>query len=169
MMQSTIVFTPFFPATRAPHRFQPWKQSHELTLTKWQHRERFLTLRACTGAGIFHAWHHLARYSFLKRVHRRFAAQIRRSHFCDIVQAAQDAARKHDMHRMFSLINRYAPKTARQRIQIRNQAGATASPDEELTQLKQFVADIGGDPARYHRTSLRPLGYRFQSLSLPLP
>ena len=130
-------------------------------MTKWQHRERFLTLRACTGAGIFHAWHHLARYSFLKRVHRRFAAQIRRSHFCDIVQAAQDAARKHDMHRMFSLINRYAPKTARQRIQIRNQAGAIASPDEELTQLKQFVADIWGGPSQIPQNFAQAPGVPF--------
>ena len=50
------------------------------------------------------------------------------------------------MHRMYSLINRYAPKTVRRRIQIRNALGAIASPAEELELLKKFVHDIWGGP-----------------------
>ena len=131
----------------APKRQTPWQHSTDLVLNKWQHRAKLLSIRSRTGAGIFRAWYHLSRFAALKKQHRRYAAQIRRTHFCNIVQSAQEAAQKHDMHKMFSLINRYAPKTIRRRIQIRNQHGAIASPQEELDILKHFVADIWGGPS----------------------
>lgn len=127
-----------------------WQHTSRLIMTKWQHRASLMNVRTCTGAGVFRAWYHFARYSFLKRQQRRHAAQIRRLHFSDIVKTAQIAAQKHDMHKMFSLINRYAPKTARRRIQIRNASGAIATPPEELDLLKQFVQDIWGGPNTLH-------------------
>ena len=139
-------FHEFFPATRRSTRMIPWKQSTALVLNKWQHRKIFLNIRNCTGAGIFRAWYHMARYFAHQKEHRKYAAQIRRHHFCAIVQSAHEAACRHDMHRMFSLINRYAPKSARQRIQIRNPAGNIASPSEELQLLRQFVTEIWGGP-----------------------
>ena len=136
-------FHTHFPPMSAPNGNNP----QHLSWPNWQHRAKLQSIRSCTGAGVFRAWHHLARYAAIRRHHRRFAAQIRRSHFCDIVQQVQVAASRHDMHRMFSLINRYSPKTIRRRIQITNQAGAIASPQEELTILKDFVADIWGGPS----------------------
>ena len=96
---------------------------------------------------MFRAWYHSTRYARLKREHRRYAAQVRHANFCDVVQAAEEAAQKHDMHKMFSLINRHAPKTARRRIQFRNADGHIASPCEELRIIQDFVQDIWGGPA----------------------
>lgn len=146
--QVNACFHEFFHTSHAPVRNSPWQQTQDLVLTKWQHRDKFLHFRTCTGASVFRAWYHLARYSSLKRLHRRYAAQLRRLHFCDIVHSAQEAAAKHDMHKMFSLINRYAPKTTKRRIQIRNKDGAIAQPHEELELLKTFVHDIWGGPSQ---------------------
>ena len=139
-------FSDFFPPVKVAPKIPAWQHSSRIIMTKWQHRASLMNVRTCTGAGVFRAWYHFARYSFLKRQQRRHAAQIRRLHFSDIVKTAQIAAQKHDMHKMFSLINRYAPKTARRRIQIRNASGAIATPPEELDLLKQFVQDIWGGP-----------------------
>ena len=139
-------FHSFFPPMSATQTKTPWKQTTGLVLNNWQHRSLMLNIRTCTGSGVFRAWYHLTRFAALKREHRRFASQVRHANFCDVVQAAQDAAQKHDMHKMFSLINRHAPKTARRRIQIRNAAGHIASPSEELKILQDFVQDIWGGP-----------------------
>ena len=139
-------FQAHFPPTRPPKKVTPWTRSVNVILTKWQHRERLLNIKTCTGAGVFRAWFHLTRFAILKRQHRRHSAQIRRNLFQSIVQSAQEAAQKHDMHRMYSLINRYAPKSTRRRPQIRNSHGAIASPQEELLILKNFVEDIWGGP-----------------------
>ena len=139
-------FHSFFPPMSATKPKMPWKQTQHLILNKWQHRNIMLNIRTCTGSGVFRAWFHLTKFTRLKREHRRHAAQVRHANFCDVVQAAQDAAQKHDMHKMFSLINRHAPKVARRRIQIRNAAGSIASPCEELKILQDFVQDIWGGP-----------------------
>ena len=139
-------FHSFFPPMSAANRQTPWKQTSNTVLNKWQHRSQMLNIRSCTGAGVFRVWYHWSRFTILKRAHRRHAAQVRHANFCDMIQTAEIAAQKHDMHKMFSLINTHAPKAARRRIQIRNADGHIANPSEELKILQAFVQDVWGGP-----------------------
>ena len=108
--------------------------------TKWHHRNMLQRLRSFTLHSIFCTWHHAARYACLRRQHKQNAYAIRKARFHELLEEATHAASCHDSFRLFSVINKYAPKTARRRMQLRNATGTVATPQEELAILKSYVA-----------------------------
>eukprot|EP00435_Cladocopium_sp_Y103_P007847 s2152_g2.t1 len=159
-------FHDHFPPMRAIATPASWQKSVPMVLNKWQHRACLRKILSCTGSGVFRAWYHLAKYTALKRRHRQHAAKIRRHHFLDVVQTAQNAAAKHDMHQLFRIINSHAPKAPRRRIQLRNHQGAIASPSEELQILTEFVKDVWGGPTNLPITFPHAPGVPFSVFDL---
>ena len=99
-----------------------------------------------TPRNLLHAWFHITRFQVLKRLHKRFAWQVRQSQFHQILDEAQLAASCSDSHKLFQTISKFCPKQPRRRVQLRNRVGCIASPVEELAILSAFVQKIWQGP-----------------------
>ena len=120
-----------------------------LILTKWDHRRLFQNLQRFTRADILKAWFHITQFCKLKRAHSQHARQVRKDKFHAALAEAQIAANKHDMFHMFQIINKYAPKQQRRRMQLHNHEGALATPSEERALLTDFVRQVWQGPATF--------------------
>ena len=129
-------------------------------MTKWEHRRCMQKPGLISLPNLFRAWHHAARFAHLKRAHRREAKQIRKSQFNEIVAAAA-AAEQHNTHKLFHLINRFAPKQPRKQIQIRNQQGMMATPIESAAIINKFVGDTWAGPCSMQISFDQPPGVPF--------
>ena len=136
-----------------PHPgLEVWQARSEPIRGKWQHRQACLSIRptAChrvSALAAIRAWYHLTRFQALSRYHRKHAAQVRHSRFQEIITEAQTAADRSDIHKLFQIIHRFAPKQPKRRVQIRNHSGQVASPVEELAILSQYVKDAWQGPS----------------------
>jgi len=89
------------------------------------------------------------------------AKQIRNSQFEEVVESAARAAERHDTHKLFQVINRFAPKQPRKQIQIRNQNGSMATPIESAAIIHKFVSDTWSGPQQLHIVFDQPPGVPF--------
>ena len=131
-------FANSFPAMSKHAEPDPWQQNVH-TLNKWKHRQILHDIKARTSQGIFHAWFHAAQFLKLTRSHRRFAKQLRRQRFEETLQQANHAATHHDTHKLFDIINRFAPKVHRRRVQLRREDGTLMTSSEERSMLVEFI------------------------------
>lgn len=96
---------------------------------------------------MFQFWHHVTRFKVLTKSHRRHAQMVRKHHFQDIIHLAQKAADRHNSFQLFHLINSFAPKSPKRRMQLRTVHGTLATAVEEHSILCKFVQDVWhGDP-----------------------
>ena len=143
-----------------------WNFENRAKITKWKHRD-FLSKTYCPSLpNIFRCWHHAARYQSLQRSHKKYAYQNRLLRFRELVTEATQAAAVHDSFKLFSVINKHAPKTARRRMQLRNQRGGVATPSEELAILKSYVATKWQGPAALTMPHSSPPGVPFSANEL---
>ena len=141
-------FHDYFPRMSKPQK-PPDAGTVSVVLTKWQHRQRLLSLTTCNLSSLFQGWFHSIRLQQLKRASQIQARQVRKLRFSEIVAQAESAARRHDTHALFQLINRYSPAQVRRRVQLRNSHGQIATPIEEAAMLKRFVSDTWHGPATF--------------------
>eukprot|EP00435_Cladocopium_sp_Y103_P001309 s3830_g1.t1 len=151
-----------FPAVPSISNAQPWQQAAPVIQTQWQHRRLFLEICTADLTGMFRAWFHWSRFQHLKRLHRKQAHQLRKQKFQDIVCEAAIASSRHDMHALFSLINKHSPKQPHKRIQLRNQQGMIATPVEAKAILTGFVADMWRGPSHMNMQFAEPPGVPFE-------
>ena len=57
-----------------------------IVLSKWQLRERLLSMRHCTLSNLFQSWSYLIRLQKLKRASQRHAKQVRKLRFAEILE-----------------------------------------------------------------------------------
>ena len=143
MMQ---IFVTHFPAGMKESSTSTWKPALPLLLNKWQHRRLMQRPGLPTVHNIFKGWYHVSQFVRLKRSHQKFASQIRKQKFDEVVCSAARAAAQHDTHKLFQLINKFAPKQPRKQIQLRNHDGVMASPIESAALLNKYVADTWSGP-----------------------
>ena len=120
---------------------------HPVILDKWRHREHFKRFHLPNTRNVIRAWFHLARFQALRRQHKKHAFLVRAQRFEAIMEQAQRAAAQHDSFKLFQVINRFAPKAPKRRVQIRTDEGTLATPLEEMNILHRFVADTWKGPA----------------------
>ena len=116
----------------------PDTETFSIVLSKWQLRQRLLSLRKCNLSSVFQSWFYLIRLQQLKRASQRHAKQVRKLRFAEILEQAKKAAIRQDTHALFQLINRYSPKQPRRRVQLRNSHGQIATPIEEAAFSEAF-------------------------------
>ena len=153
-------FNNAFPATSESQSPDPWQLNPHL-LTKWQHRHRLRTLAGTTKSKIFSAWFHIGRFQKLTRDHRRFAKLLRRQRFEAIVQQAEVAAVQHNTKKLFDLVNRFAPKAPKRKIQLRNDNGVLATSQEEQDIFAEYVRTTWNGPSMTKRSCAAPPGVPF--------
>ena len=138
-------FSNSFPAMSRMKTQDPWQQS-EHVLNKWQHRQILQSIRKCTVSGVFTAWFHATRFQQLTRSHRKHARHLRRQRFEETLHEASLAAQCHDTHKLFDLINRFAPKIHRRRVQLRGDDGSLMTSCEERSMLVAYVRETWRGP-----------------------
>lgn len=154
-------FCDFFPAGRKTPRLAPWEQNLPVILNKWEHRRRLQKLWRPTQVCVFQAWFHVIKFTQLKRAHAKAARCTRTRLFQEVVHTASQAAVQHDTHKLFQIINSYAPKNPRKQIQLRNHEGHMATPIESAAILNKFVHDIWAGPATIELPFREPPGVPF--------
>ena len=150
-----------FPAGHKARAEPAWQVALPTILSKWAHRRFFLQPRVTTTRSILHVWFHVTKFAKLKRLHQKQARRIRRMQFAEVVETAAQAAAHHDTHKLFQVINRYAPKQPRKQIQIRNHEGHMATPHESAAIINKFVADTWHGPDQLHLHFDGPPGVPF--------
>ena len=135
-------FSQSFPALAVQAPEAPYERNRVGILNQWRHRANLLRSGLPTKSNLFSRWFHFARLCSLKRSQAKHARQVRRQRFDELLQQAQIHAQRHDSYQLFKLINRFAPKQPRKRMQLRNQQGCLATPVEEHAMLKQFVSEL---------------------------
>ena len=125
-----------------------WEQYGKWIHNKWMHRNIKHALMDKLHAGslhvkfIFQFWYHHTRFHVLKKSHRRHALVVRNHRFQDIIQQAQRAADQHNSFQLFQLINNFAPRAPKRRMQLRTAQGLLATAVEEHAILCKFVSDV---------------------------
>ena len=163
-------FCEHFPAGKHKRSPAAWQTALPTLLNKWDHRRCMQRLGLGTLPNIFKGWYHATKYCLLRRAHKKLAFQIRKNLFYDVVAQAEAAARRHDTHKLFQLINRYAPKQPKKQIQLRTDDGHMASPVESAAMLNQFVASTwaGPDCLNLHFDSAPGVPFTVQQLERAL-
>ena len=80
---------------------------------KWFHKKRLRQLAKNYESGlhsVFQAWHHRSRYQSLQRDQQRMARQAKKTQFNQLCTEAAAAAKIHDTHSTFLIINKFTPK-----------------------------------------------------------
>ena len=138
-----------------------WTSHGSVMHNKWHHRKQIQNICSFTLHSILRTWHHAARYACLRRQHKKHAYAVRQARFQELLVEAANAAASHDSFRLYSVINKYSPKTARRRMQLRNRHGTIATPQEELAILKSYVATKWHGPATISCPWTAPPGVPF--------
>ena len=78
--------------------------------------------------------------------------RLRRVRTDDIIREAEDGTdpRKENMHGLFTLIKRIAPKQVKKREQLRAESGRLLEPAEEATELANYWKSVNGSTCGYH-------------------
>ena len=150
--QMLKTFCDHFPAGRTLSAPPAWRLTMPTLQNKWEHRRNMQRPGPRNLRNIFHVWFHASRFMFLKRLHRKQAFLVRSKRFQEVVDCAVDAAAQHNTHKLFQIINRFAPKQTRKQIQLRTSEGRMASPVESVALLNKFVADTWAGPQSFQMT-----------------
>ena len=151
------------------HKFFPKHAKRDKTdviattiiMNKWQHRRAMLQIQTVTLPHLFKAWWHTARFQCLKRQAQSHAKQVRLIRFMEVTESATAAATRHDSHALFQIINKFTPKQAKRRMQLRNPQGHIANPIEEAAMLRQFIKETWQGPTRFPFPSCHLTGLPF--------
>ena len=141
------IFVRAFPPGHVARCPPDWQPALPTILNKWDHRRAMLHPTICTAAGVFRVWFHMSQFLKLKKLHAKQSKQIRTQRFREVVTTAAEAAAQHNTHKLFHIINKYAPKQPKKQIQLRNQAGHMATPVECDAILNQYVATAWKGPS----------------------
>ncbi|CAL1143079.1 unnamed protein product [Cladocopium goreaui] len=123
--QMLKTFCDHFPAGRTLSAPPAWRLTMPTLQNKWEHR---------------------------RNMQRKQAFLVRSKRFQEVVDCAVDAAAQHNTHKLFQIINRFAPKQTRKQIQLRTSEGRMASPVESVALLNKFVADTWAGPQSFQMT-----------------
>ena len=121
---------------------------------KWYYHRQVQSNTSLTLPALFHVWKCRSKYAALNRAHRLSTKQLKKQRFFDLLESVQRAANRHDSFEVHQIINKYTPKQPKKKIQLRNEDGTPASPDEALQLTRTFVEEIWHGPAQVD------LGYR---------
>ena len=154
-------FCQAFPPGKAASASPAWLPALPTILNKWEHRRAMLQPGKFSVLHVFRVWFHATKFAQLKRIHRRQAKSIRAARFQEVVHSAAAAAAQHNTHKLFHIINQFAPKQPRRQIQLRNHAGHMATPVESAALLNQYVAATWEGPSTNCFSSARAPGVPF--------
>ena len=112
-----------------------------LARTKWDLRRALQALQGSSVKHCFQAWKLVQLHQTWTKRHSEALKQKKNDRLQSLLDSAEDAARKHDMSRLYHIINRLTPKTKPDRIQLRSEEGHLLGPTESFQVLCRYVSN----------------------------
>ncbi|CAE7647723.1 unnamed protein product [Symbiodinium sp. CCMP2456] len=142
----------------APDRrinFSPWRQGAAGLLQKYASRSSAAGMRSRLSA-VFAAFRKWQIFRRCQRELQQRGKERRKQRLEMSWQEAETAANVGDMHTLYSCVRKLAPKTARERIQIRSIEDKLLTPQQEFQHIQDYFAKLySRDPK--HQDTLRLL------------
>ena len=139
-------FHSFYPA-RHPRIRNHAGPHQDLIQQKWALHRQIKATKSLTLHSIFHVWKCSSRYAKLQKEHQKSTKTLKQQRFFDLLHSVQTAAACHDSFAVHQIISQYTPKQPKRKIQLRNDNGTPASPEEALQMTKAFIETIWSGPA----------------------
>ena len=138
---------------------------HQAMHTKWDHKR---AIRRLTRSGLrltlnalFQAWFHWSRAQQIQHNQQRLARQAKLARFHELCSEVTVAARTHDAHAMFGVINRFSPRKPLIRARLRSADGGIADQYQAHAIMTEFVHRMWQGPAELPSRSLSVPGVPF--------
>ena len=91
---------------------------------------------------------------------RKLSRKARKDWLVSMLQAAEQAAAKHNLSEVYSVINRIAPRSRSEPVRIRSASGTLQTKQQEYNEIYQYFSHAFGssvvEPVRCSCTSLQP-------------
>ena len=149
--QISSAFHSLFPNKHIRFPKQDLQMFHTATTDKWFHKRSLRSIRESQGPklirSILQAWHHRCRYGVLQRQQQKQARLAKQQRFDQLCQEVDRAAMHHDSHSMFSIINRFTPKSPQARARIKGPDGRIADQFLAHSMTVAFVQQMWAGPA----------------------
>ena len=162
---------PLRPVTRAP---RPWMTPGVInSLSRmWElHRalKAFGRGRDPSAQACLHAWRYAVAFDRQVKQFRREGKQRRRQVLLDQLSQAQQAANSFSQGKLYRVIRQMAPKTKREKVQIRSEAGALMTVKEEFREIAGHCRQVFGQGAPKQRRALpAPLVLEVEEVKLAI-
>ena len=147
----STAFHTFFPGKHPTACRIDHSQVHRHIEDKWFHKRQLRQHEASNTKGLqilFRAWYHRSRYQTLQREQQRAARQAKKHQFHQLCHEVAEAARHHDTHSMFLIINKYSPKKPLARTRLRGPDGSIADQFMAHSMTVSFVKQMWQGPHR---------------------
>ncbi|OLP81748.1 hypothetical protein AK812_SmicGene37684 [Symbiodinium microadriaticum] len=162
---------PLRPVTRAP---RPWMTPGVInSLSRmWElHRalKAFGRGRDPSAQACLHAWRYAVAFDRQVKQFRREGKQRRRQVLLDQLSQAQQAANSFSQGKLYRVIRQMAPKTKREKVQIRSETGALMTVKEEFREIAGHCRQVFGQGAPKQRRALpAPLVLEVEEVKLAI-
>ncbi|CAE6960767.1 pol, partial [Symbiodinium sp. CCMP2592] len=120
---------------------RPWQNLDLRTVLKqaWAHLRQARARRSCGLRDVFQAWRHMQQFSKLIKSTRTPCRRLRRQRLLSILNDAQYQERKRNIHGIYRLVDRLAPKRTQARPQMRDDAGVLLDARQEATKTASYL------------------------------
>ncbi|CAE7403450.1 pol [Symbiodinium sp. CCMP2592] len=120
---------------------RPWQNLDLRTVLKqaWAHLRQARARRGCGLRDVFQAWRHMQQFSKLIKSTRTPCRRLRRQRLLSILNDAQYQERKRNIHGIYRLVDRLAPKRTQARPQMRDDAGVLLDARQEATKTASYL------------------------------
>ena len=152
----------YLPKAGSVQPDKPWQQGETLTDLRrvWGIRNDIKTNVPAAAAGglraIFRLWRSAARLVQASKQLRRNARVRRKHHWMNLIAEAETARQHRNPMKFFQVISRLAPRSNRERVQVRTDTGSVMTPSEEAAALASYWRQI------YSKSKLAPYSWSVQ-------
>ena len=160
----SAAFHELFPHARVRFPCTDLTQFHQHTEDKWFHKRILRDIRLQPGPlkrRVLQAWFHQCRFAVLQRRQQRSARQAKQDRFQLLCQEVDEAASRHDLHRMYAIINKFSPKQPQARARLKGPDGRMADQYLAHSMTVAFVQEMWTGPERLPQYSESAPGVPF--------
>ena len=142
------------PSSRPPQWAQ---QPHVMSVKNMWAAYRQMKAQSRNMRGIIQAWRKHKEFMQMHKALQKQSRRLRRVRMDDIIKEAEDGTdpRNENIHGLFTLIKRIAPKQVKKRTQLRAESGRLLEPAEEATELANYWKSVNGSTCGHHNTFSR--------------
>ena len=128
---------------------RPW-QNHDFRLVlkqAWGHLRKARSQRSRQIPAIFQAWRHMQQFRKLIKSTRAPCRRLRRQQLLSILNDAQYQEQKRNIHGIYKLVDRLAPKRTRAKPQMRDDSGVLLDTCQEAEKTANYLRRLyAGQP-----------------------
>ena len=129
-------------------RMPQLESSNRQVLSLWELKKRLRLCSPCTLGGFFRAFGQVVVYCRAQRELRKSIRRNKRRQLLDTLQLAEEAAKSTSASSLFGYVRLLCPKTMRQRVRLRDDAGSLVDRKTECKILAEYASRLFHGNAR---------------------